>query len=138
MRVRVNLRLGNLALAEGDYKAVARLAPRRAATAGMSGLLHLEHGKFAEAAALFRQARGRSAGREWRFQPALALLLAGDFTAASREYEVGLLRASDTDIDDALRDLSFWSRRIGAAKRARYRSAIAKTRARLRSIRAGH
>ena len=49
----------------------------------------------------FRQARGRSAGREWRFQPALALLLAGDFTAASREYEVGLLRASDTDIYDA-------------------------------------
>jgi tetratricopeptide (TPR) repeat protein len=136
LRALVRARLGRAADAERDCIEAERIGPQHAGTHGARGFVHLARREFREAAASFRKARGRSFGKGWRFEAGLATLLSGDFEGASREYETGLLRATDTDIDDALRELAFWTGRHGLARRAGFRGAIRRIRRRLREVRA--
>ena len=55
-------------------------------------------------------------GRAWHFEAGLAALLTGDADGADRDYRVGLRHGSDSDIDDALRDIRFWTGRVWDAQ----------------------
>ncbi len=135
LRIHVYVRLDRTDDAECDCLEAERVAPLHPGTQGARGFLHLARGEFAEAARRFKQARAKSFGRGWRFEAGLATLLAGDFDGAAREYETGLRRATDSDIDDGLRELSFWTRKHSVAARSEYRRAMAKIRKRLRMVR---
>jgi tetratricopeptide (TPR) repeat protein len=134
LRARIHATIGNLTEAERDYKAVARRAPHHPSTLGAAGFLHLARRDYHEAATAFRRARQRAFGRAWRFEAGLALLLAGDVDAAAREYEVGLLRATDSQIHEALTGLSHWMGKRGSALPSGVHAAAAAIRRRLRAI----
>jgi hypothetical protein len=66
----------------------------------------------------------------------LAELLGGDRATAEREYGKGLLRARDADIDEAIRDLRFWTSKLRAVIPAsELRRALVRTRSQLLQVR---
>ncbi len=135
LRTLIHARLGNIRAAERDGSVARRLAPRESWTYGPLGMIRLARGEFGQAIELLRTARRRSSGTEWGFELALARLLSGDFTAGIRDYVKALIRASDPEIDDALRELSYWSRKHNVTGRPAFRDAISRVRKQLRAVR---
>ena len=116
LRTLIAARQGDLDQCRRDGEELGRLSPRGPGTIAAAGYLNLAGGDFAKAADLFRKARVLAFGRAWHFEAGLAALLTGDADGADRDYRVGLRHGSDSDIDDALRDIRFWTGRVWDAQ----------------------